>query len=134
MWQMTMITALALGLFALAVVIGLGGAVAVLRVVALLVVALCAAYAFQLRRLIVQVEPGLVRVRSWRAWREYRRNEAVAIPAEMKMTFGNAESIVLRRNGQRLGGCRLALDDFPREDRARLEEAIMSALQSRYED
>jgi hypothetical protein len=133
-WQMTMVTALLLGVFALLVVIGLGGAVAILRIVALVVVALCAAYALQIRRLVVQVEPGLVRVRSWRSWREYRRGEAVAIPASMKMTIGDAESIVLRRDGQRVGGYRLALDDFPRDDRARLEEAIMSALQSRYED
>jgi hypothetical protein len=133
-WQMTSITATALFVLSLLVLVGLGGAILFFRVAALVVAVLCGAYGYQLRRLVVQVEPGLVRIQSWRSWREYRRNEAVAIPASMKMTIGDAESIVLRRTGQRVGGYRLALDDFPKDDRGRMEDAILAALKPTYED
>jgi hypothetical protein len=133
-WQMTSITAIVLFVLAVPVIIGVGGSVVLFRLVALAVMAVAAGYWYQLRRLVVQVEPGLVRIHSWRTWREYRRGDAVAIPASMKMTVGDAESIVLRRADQRIGGYRIALDDFPRDDRARMEDAILAALKPRYED
>ena len=132
--QLTSITAAVLFAFAGLVIGGLGGAVAILRVLAGLVMVLCVAYVWQITRLCIEVEPSLVRVRSWRSVREYRRDEAVAIPAEMRMIVGNAESLVLRRRGQRVGGYRIALDDFPKADRYRLEEAILGALRPTHGD